>query len=97
MDARLPIGSIFAFIPKFGYVGPLSGGDVYDRFTEASLGAVDMGLAFALVLGAGFETHAGLDYLRVFSSFEPAVGDDYIAGGALDEFVSIKVALGYVY
>jgi len=56
-----------------------------------------MGLAFALVLGAGFETHAGLDYLRVFSSFEPAVGDDYIAGGALDEFVSIKVALGYVY
>ncbi len=97
VDARLPIGSIFALMPKLGYVGPLSGGEVYDRFNGASLGGVDMGLAFALVLGAGFETHAGVDYLRMFSSFEPAVDDDYIAGGALDEYVSIKVALGYVY
>ena len=97
VDGRLPIGSIFAFVPKFGYVGPLQGGEVYDRFRDPTYGAVDMGLAFALVLGAGFETRAGIDYLRIFSSFAPEPGDPYVAGGALDEYVSIKVALGYVY
>jgi hypothetical protein len=97
VDARLPIGSVFALLPKLGYDGPLSGGDVYDRFNGASLGAIDMGLAFALVLGSGFETRAGLDYLRIFSSFEPQVGNAYVAGGALDEYISLKIALGYVF
>lgn len=97
LDARLPIGSVFAFVPKFGYVGPLSGGEVYDRFTEASLGAIDMGVGVAFMVAAGLEIRAGFDYLRFFSSFEPVVGDAYVAGGAVDEYMSLKLALGYVY
>jgi len=96
-DLRVPVGEVFSFTPSFGYDGPLSGGEVYDRFTGASLGGIDMGLAVAFELGGGFEIRSGIEYLRIFSSFAPEVGDAYVAGGALDEFVSLHALAAYVY
>lgn len=97
LDMRIPIGEVFALWPSFGYVGPLEGGPVYDRFTDASLAAIDMGLQLAFVLGAGFEIRTGVEYTRVFSSFDPQVGDAYIAGGGLDQQLALRLGAAYVF
>ncbi len=97
VDARLPIGEYFAVMPSFGYVAPLDGGEVYERFRSPSLGGIDMALAFAVVPGAGFEVRAGAEYTRFFSSFEPVPGDPYVAGGALDQFVALRLGAAYVH
>jgi hypothetical protein len=70
---------------------------LYERFRDPTVYAIDMGLRIIFVLPKGFETSAGVEYTRFFSSFAPMPGDDYIAGGALDQYVSLRVGLGYVY
>jgi hypothetical protein len=70
---------------------------VYERFRAPEVHGLDMGAYLAFVMGYGFEARAGLDYMRYFSSFAPEPGDDYVAGGALDEYLSIRVGIGYVF
>jgi hypothetical protein len=36
-----------------------------------------------------------LDYTRFFPSFVPIPGDVYVAGGALDQFGTIKIGVEY--
>ena len=97
LDARIPIGDVFYFQPNIGYVGPLEGGEVYDRFTDPSLMGLDMGIRLGFVLGAGFEIRTGVQYTRFASSFTPVPGDAYVAGGALDEFVGGELGVAYLF
>ncbi len=100
LDARLPIGSIFAIMPSFGFLGPLStGGEdaAYDRIAGASVLAIDAGLMFAFVLGLGIEIRAGAEYTRYFASFEPAPTDPVVAGGAEDNLLGLRAGAAYVF
>lgn len=100
LDARLPIGSIFAIMPSFGFLGPLSTGGqdaAYDRISGASVLAIDAGLMFAFVLGLGIEIRAGAEYTRYFASFEPAPTDPVVAGGAQDNLLGLRVGAAYVF
>ena len=97
IDARIPLIEWFALMPAFGFVGPLEGGPVYDRFTGSSVLGIDAQLMLAFVIGAGIEMRGGAEYSRFFSSFEPVPGDSHVAGGALDQFVNLKVGAAYVF
>lgn len=97
IDARLPIVDWFAVMPSFGFIGPLSGGAVYDRFTGSSVLGIDAGLLLTFVIGAGIELRGGAEYIRYFSSFDPVPGDAYVAGGALDQYVALKIGAAYVF
>jgi hypothetical protein len=97
LDARFPVGEIFAMMPSFGYLGMIEGGEVYDRFTEPTIHGIDMGFAFAFIIDAGFEIRGGVEYTRIFSSFEPVVGDLYVAGGALDQLLALRLGAAYAY
>jgi hypothetical protein len=98
LDARLPV-SIVAFLPGFSYLGPLSPSDdtVYARFRDASVKGVQMWLDLAVVLPKGFELRGGAEYTRYFASFRPEPGDAYVAGGALDQFVALRLSALYRY
>ena len=96
IDARIPVWR-FAFMLGAGYIGPLSAGEVYDRFTGSSVGGIDARLDIAFILAQGFETRVGVNYQRYFYSFAPEVGDAYVAGGALDQLLGVRLGAAYVY
>ena len=96
VDARFPFGS-FAVSVGGDYIAPLSAGAVYDRFTASSVGGVELFGGFGLMIATGLEVRFTIDYTRFFYSFEPVLGDRYIAGGALDEYLSPALGVAYVY
>ncbi|MEQ9318917.1 MAG: hypothetical protein RIF41_07135, partial [Polyangiaceae bacterium] len=97
LDARLPIADWFALMPAFGYVAPLSKGEAYDRVNGASVHGLDMELMLAFVVGLGFEVRTGVEYMRYFASFDPQVGDTFVAGGALDQYLMLRAGAAYVF
>lgn len=70
---------------------------VYARFRGASVKGIALGIDASVALGSGIEVRAGFDYTRFFSSFAPEVGDAFVAGGALDETLELRLLGGYRY
>lgn len=97
LAGSIPLGDVFAMHPSLAYVGPLAGGELYDRFRDASVAGVDLGLLLGLSLGAGFELRTGVRYTRFFSAFAPEPGDRFVAGGAIDQYITIPLTSAYVF
>ncbi|UQA55526.1 hypothetical protein [Polyangium aurulentum] len=95
-DGRVPLGPV-ALRAGAGYRLPLSAGALLERFRDGSAGGIDLMLGVAVPIAKGFEARAGAEYTRYFYSFFPNPGDPYIAGGALDEYVGIKIGAAYVH
>jgi hypothetical protein len=96
VDARIPFWRM-ALLLDFGYDGALSAGAVHDRFRDSNVGGIDLGVGLALALGAGFELRLRSHYTRYFYKFHPKLGDAYVAGGALDEFLGFGLGVAYAY
>ncbi len=96
VDARFPIGRVGIGI-DLAYLAPLAAGAVYDRFKDPSVKGIDLGLKVSVGIAAGFQAEIGLDYTRYFSSFGPVPGDAYVAGGALDQLLALRLGVAYVY
>ncbi len=96
VDARIPFWRM-ALLLDFGYDGALSAGAVSERFRGSSVGGIDLGAALSLTLGAGFELRLRGHYNRYFYKFHPLLGDPYVAGGALDEFLGFGLGVAYAY
>lgn len=95
LDARIPIGPVA--ITLFGdYLGSLSDG-LPDRFREPSIGGIDVGGGLTIPIVYGLEARLQAEYVRWFYAFEPVPGDDYVAGGALDQNVHIEIGPQYVF
>lgn len=95
-EVRLPIGPL-ALELGGGYRGLLGVGAVGGRFTGASALAFDGFVGFAVPLPAGLEARLSGDYSRVFYAFQPIPGDEYVAGGAVDEMLGARLGVAYVY
>jgi hypothetical protein len=96
LDGRFPVSSVAALVHA-SYLGPLSGGAVYDRFRGARVSGIDVGGGLAVKIVAGFELRLTADYMRWFSSFDPKYADAYIAGGARDELLAVHLGGAYAY
>ncbi len=96
VDGRIPIGPV-ALTVFFDYLGALSAGTVYDRFTGSSIGGIATGGGFVVPIASGFEVRLGAEYERWFYAFEPSIGDPFVAGGALDERLHLTLGPAYVY
>jgi hypothetical protein len=94
LETRLPAGPVSA-MASLGYRGVLSGGATYDRFRAHTLAGVDASLGVALPLGRGFEAELAATYTRYFATFSPEPGDAYIAGGAIDELLGLRLSVTY--
>jgi hypothetical protein len=96
LDARIPIGRVGLGF-DVAYLAPLSTGAVYERFKDPSVKGVDLGFKVGVGIWSGLMAEVGLDYTRYFSSFGPVPGDAYVAGGALDQLLALRLGLAYVY
>lgn len=95
VDGRFPLGRT-AISVGFDWIEPLSSGQVYERFTGAKVHGVSAKLGFAAKLGGGFELRLAAEYARFFSDFDPVLGDAYVAGGALDQYLGLRLSGAYV-
>ncbi|WP_437281842.1 hypothetical protein WME90_15200 [Sorangium sp. So ce375] len=96
VDARVPVGPV-ALALGADYLMPLSSGPVYDRFAGASVQGIGAMAGVLVPVTTGVEARLLVEYARFFSSFEPAIGDDYVAGGAIDQYLGVRLAGAYVY
>jgi len=104
IDLRIPVGAV-SLLAGFAYLGVVSAGEVYDRFTTfnrgtngtASIGAIELLAGLGVEVTPGVELRGTFEYSRYFYSFEPEPGDPYVAGGALDQFFGIRLGAFYIY
>ncbi|APR86906.1 hypothetical protein A7982_12255 [Minicystis rosea] len=96
VDGRFPISRV-AVTVHGSWLGALSSGATYARFRDASLGGLEVGGGLAVKIAAGFEIRASADYTRFFATFAPKFADPYIAGGAVDEMLKLRMGLAYAY
>lgn len=96
-ELRLPLGRLFAIDVGGGYRGLLGVGETGDRFSKGTALAFDASFGVAGVCPAGFEIRLSGDYTRVFYAFSPTPGDEYVAGGAVDEMLGARIGLAYVH
>ena len=90
-DGRLRLGPI-ALMAGASYLPAIRGGEFADRFRGTSFAAVEFGGGLAVpMVPRIFELRANADYTRVFYAFHPIPGDPYVAGGALDHLVRVRV------
>jgi hypothetical protein len=94
-DGRFPVGRV-AILAGFNWIEPLSSGAVYDHFTGAKVHGVGGKLGFVVKIASGFELRIAAEYSRFFSDFDPVLGDAYIAGGALDQYLGLRLSGAYV-
>ncbi|WP_434047339.1 MULTISPECIES: hypothetical protein [Sorangium] len=96
LDGRFPVGPV-ALALGAEYLMPLSSGSVYERFTGASVQGIGAMAGLMIPVATGIEARVLVEYARFFSSFQPEQGDPYIAGGAIDQYLGLRLAGAYVY
>jgi len=79
------------------YLVVTSKGEIYDHFRAARVGGIDGELGCAVAIIPGLEARVGGRYTRYFASFEPKVGDQYVAGGSLDEQLQAGLGVRYAH
>ena len=72
--------------------GALESDTWFPRLTGAGL---DLGLFVGQVLWKTLEVRAGADLRRYYFTMHPEVGDRYVVGGAVDQFLSLWAGLHY--
>lgn len=96
LDGRVPVGPV-AIGAGAKYLGALDAGATKDRFTDPSVGGVSFGLGVAVPIVMGLEGRFWTEYQRWFYAFKPEVGDPFVAGGALDQYLFLQLGLGFLY
>ena len=68
----------------------LSSGDLGsdEWFPNATQGGIDANLQLGWAFLGGLELRLGAEYTRYFFSLNPELGDTFVAGGALDQYIS---------
>ncbi|WP_437878278.1 hypothetical protein [Sorangium sp. So ce513] len=96
LDGRFPLGSVALGLGA-DYLLPLSSGPVYERFKGPSVQGIGATAGVMIPIATGIEGRVLLEYARFFSSFQPEQGDAYIAGGAIDQYLGLRLAGAYVH
>jgi hypothetical protein len=98
LDARFRVSS-FLFGFHGGYRALLSMGDFESDqwFPRASGAGIEAGVFVGQALSESFDLLGGFDVERYFFTLNPEPGDPHVAGGALDQHLSLWAALLWRY
>jgi hypothetical protein len=96
-DARLLVAGRFSFLLGGAYLVTTSPGEIYDRFRSPSVFGVDGELGAALGIVPGLEARLMGRYTRYVATFRPVIGDQIVAGGALDEQLQFGLGVRYAH
>jgi hypothetical protein len=94
LETRLGFGS-FAVFGGVGYFQVFGSGEISTEryFPRLKVGGVEGNLGFAYAFTEIFEARIQGQYRHYFYSMNPEVGDDNVAGGALDQYISGTVSI----
>jgi hypothetical protein len=93
LEGRVNVGPA-ALLADFAYLGLLATGGVAERLKGSRAAGVEGSLGIAFSVTKNFEARIGAEYTRYFYSFDPAVGDSRVAGGALDQMMRAQISIG---
>ncbi|HWA75738.1 MAG TPA: hypothetical protein VG937_25555 [Polyangiaceae bacterium] len=97
LGARIAAGPAVVLVGA-GYRFVFSGGKVKSRFPHASLGAIAAHLGAGLPLGKShWEARLMTRYERYFYTMNASEDDEYVAGGALDQYFTFLGGVAYVF
>jgi hypothetical protein len=97
LDGRVLIAGRFSAMLDVAYLHVTTPGEIYQHFRDPHVAGIDGALGLALALVPGLEARLNGRYTRYFASFQPEVGDPYVAGGALDEQLQIGLGVRYAH
>jgi hypothetical protein len=97
LDARVRLAWRLAVLGGAAYLLTTSRGEIYEHFRRPSVRGVDADFGFAVDLGSGFEARLAARYTRYFATFQPVLGDRFVAGGALDEQLQGGLGVRYAH
>lgn len=80
---------------QLSYLGMLDTGGFKGLYPNSSANGLRMGVNIGYAFAEHWDINAGLDYTRVGFSLKPEPGDPWIAGGALDQYVSALLNLRF--
>ena len=96
-DARLLVAGRLSLLLGGAYLAITSPGEIYDRFRSPRVFGVDGELGAALGIVPGLEARLMGRYTRYVASFKPIIGDQIVAGGALDEQLQFGLGVRYAH
>jgi hypothetical protein len=97
LDARIHVAWRLSVLASAAYLLTTSRGEIYEHFRRPHVAGVDADFGFGVDLGSGFEARLAGRYTRYFASFKPRIGDEYVAGGALDEQLQAGLGVRYAH
>lgn len=96
LEVRVPV-SFLEVSGGAGYRAILSGGRVTSQyFPNSNAGGVDVYGTITLALSKAFSLDGTVRYTRYYYDMRPEVGDTYVAGGALDQYLGMSLSLVYL-
>ncbi len=96
VDARLRLTPGLALLLGSSAALPFQLGDLADRlFPNVSGAAVELRGGVAWAIGSHLELRAVAAYRRFFLALNPSPGDRWVAGGLVDEFASLSLAVAF--
>jgi hypothetical protein len=95
-DARIPVGPAAVFVGA-GYMNIMSSGHFGEMFPHATIGGVDAKLGASYGIMPWLDIKASVAYMRIFSTANSQGPDQYIAGGALDQYFIGNVGLAALF
>jgi len=96
-DARLLVAGRLSLLLGAAYLAITSPGEIYDRFRSPRVFGVDAELGAALAIVPGLEARLMGRYTRYVATFKPVIGDQIVAGGALDEQLQFGLGVRYAH
>ncbi|HYP78176.1 MAG TPA: hypothetical protein VER12_19520 [Polyangiaceae bacterium] len=97
LDGRVLVAGRFSAMLNFAYLAVTSPGYIYDHFRDPHVAGIDGELGGALAIIPGLEARLTGRYTRYFATFHPQVGDQYVAGGSLDEQLQVGLGVRYAH
>ncbi|HEY0468176.1 MAG TPA: hypothetical protein VGC79_28450 [Polyangiaceae bacterium] len=97
LDGRVLLAGRCSAMLGIAYLSVTSPGEIYEHFRDSHVAGIDADLGFAVAIVPGLEARLTGRYTRYFASFEPKVGDPYVAGGSLDEQLQIGLGVRYAH
>jgi hypothetical protein len=95
-EVRFPV-SVLDVAAGLGYRAIFSGGRVTnDYFPNSHTGGVDGHVTLGLSLSKSFALDGTVRYVRYFYDMQPEVSDTYVAGGALDQYLTASLSFVYL-
>jgi hypothetical protein len=97
LDGRWLVAGRLSALASAAYLLTTSVGEIYDRFRSPRVFGVDGELGAAFVIVPGLEARLMGRYTRYVASFKPIIGDQIVAGGALDEQLQLGLGVRYAH